>query len=45
MFEFVDEEVGEGKETVVVRAEMEPLVVSSMTKFSKGQVIKTLSTL
>ena len=33
-FEFVDEEVGEGREVIVVKAEMIPLNTSTMTKFN-----------
>lgn len=38
-FEFIDEHVGFGKEIVALQAEMEPLIISTMTKF-KAEVLK-----
>lgn len=35
VFQFVDDEVGLSKEVVIVKAEMKPLVTSTMAKFSK----------
>lgn len=37
-FEYVDEEIGIGKEAVVLQAEMEPIITSTMTKFDKAEV-------
>ena len=37
-FEYSDEEIGIGKEVVLLRAEMKPIVISTMTKFNKAEV-------
>ena len=37
-FQFMDEEIGAGKEIIILQAEMESIITSSMTKFD-GEVI------